>query len=87
VPQIKSQKKRVLTNEKKRLANNAKKSAMRTAVKRVLTAVEAADKESAVKYFDEANKHLDKLVAKNIYHRNYAARQKARLAKAINTLN
>ncbi len=87
MPQIKSQKKRALTNEKSRLANNAKKSATRTAMKKVFAAVEAGDKETATLAFNTANKQLDKLVAKNIYHRNYAARQKARLAKAVNTLN
>ena len=87
MPQIKSQKKRVLTSEKKRLANNSKKSALKTAMKKVLVAVETENKEAALLAFNNANKHLDKLVAKDIYHRNYAARQKARLAKAINTLD
>ena len=87
MPQIKSQKKRALTNDKKRLANNAKKSALRTAMKKVFFAVDEGDKAAAALAFDDANKKLDKLVAKNIYHRNYAARQKSRLAKAVNTLN
>ena len=86
MPQIKSQKKRALTNEKKRLDNNSKKSSLKTAMKKVFAAVSLQDKEAAGVAFDDANKRLDKLVAKNVYHRNYAARQKARLAKAVNTI-
>ena len=87
MPQIKQQKKRVLTNEKRRIDNKAKKSALRTEIKRVLAAVKDNDKELAISAFDSANSRLDKLVSDNIYHRNYAARQKARLAKAVNSLD
>jgi len=87
VPQIKSQKKRVLTNNKQRLINNAKKSQLRTTMKSVFAAVEAKDHQKALATQNEANGLLDKLVAKHIYHRNYAARQKARLAKAVNSIN
>jgi len=87
VPQIKSQKKRVKTNEKSRLINSAKKSQLRTQMKKVFTAVETQNKEEALASYNEANSLLDKLVAKHIYHKNYAARQKSRLIKAINSLN
>ena len=59
---------------------------LKTAIKNVLVAVEANDKEAAVKAFDKANKLLDKAVADHIKHKNYAARQKSRLAKAVNAL-
>lgn len=39
---IKSQKKRILTNEKARLRNNAVKSELKTAIRAVTTAVESA---------------------------------------------
>ena len=48
VPQIKQQKKRVLTNNKARSRNVSQKSALKTAIKKVLVAVEAQDKEAAV---------------------------------------
>lgn len=41
---IKSQKKRIKTNEKARLRNRAAKAEMKTAVRRVREAVEAGDK-------------------------------------------
>ena len=83
---IKSQKKRALTNAKKNLVNSAAKSRLKTAIKKVEKAVEAKDKELAVKAFNEANSLLDKAITSHLKHKNYVARQKARLAKEIATL-
>ena len=80
---IKSQKKRALTNAKKNLINVANKSRLKTALKKVDKAVEANDKDAAVKAFNEANSLLDKSVTDGLKHKNYAARQKARLAKKV----
>ena len=83
---IKSQKKRALTNAKKNLVNSAAKSQLKTALKKVDKAVEANDKEAAVKAFNEANSLLDKAVTSHLKHKNYVARQKARLAKKVATI-
>lgn len=80
---IKSQKKRALTNAKKNALNSAAKSELKTALKKVLKAIEAKDVEAAKKAYDECNSLLDKAVSSHLKHKNYAARQKARLAKAI----
>ena len=86
MPNIKSQKKRVLTNNKRNASNSSARTELKTAIKNVIAAVDANDKEAAVKAFDNANKLLDKAVASNIKHSNYAARQKSRLAKAVNSV-
>lgn len=86
VPQIKQQKKRVLTNNKARSRNVSQKSALKTAIKKVLVAVEAQDKEAAVAAYAAACSKLDKAVAKGVHHKNYANRQKSRLATAINNI-
>lgn len=83
---IKSQKKRALTNAKKNIKNSAEKSRLKTAIKTVLKAVEAKDKEAAKKAYDECNSLLDKAVSSHLKHKNYAAREKARLAKAVNSI-
>ncbi len=83
---IKSQKKRALTNAKANLKNNAEKSQLKTAMKKVKAAVAANDKETAVKAFNEANSLLDKAATSHLKHKNYVARQKARLAKEVSTL-
>jgi len=80
---IKSQKKRALTNAKKKLANTAEKSRLKTGIKNVLKAVEAGDKTKAEEAYKECCSLLDKAVSNHNKHKNYAARQKSRLAKAI----
>ncbi len=86
MPQIQSQKKRVKTNNKRTLAVTSQKSALKTAIKKVLAAVDAKDKDAALSAYNVASSKLDKAVAKGIHHKNYAKRQKSRLAKAINTI-
>ena len=86
MPNIKSQMKRVKTNEKRRQANAANKTAMRTAIKNVELAIEAKDVNAALEAYNLANKRLDKSVVKGICHKNFAARQKSRLSKKIHTL-
>ena len=83
---IKSQKKRALTNAKKNLVNSAAKSQLKTSIKKVLKAVEAKDAEAAKAAYNECNSLLDKAVTSHLKHKNYVARQKARLAKAVATI-
>lgn len=83
---IKSQKKRVLTNEKSRLANASFKSSLKTAIKNVEAAVQKQDKEVALAALSVAYKKLDKAVTKGVQHKNYASRQKSRLTKQVNAL-
>ena len=86
MPNIKSQVKRVKTNEKRRQFNASFKASLRTAIKNVETAVTIQDAGAATEAYNTANKLLDKAVAKGICHKNYAARQKSRLSKKINGL-
>lgn len=83
---IKSQKKRALTNAKKNLQNSSDKSRLKTSIKSVLKAVEAKNKEEAVKAYNECSSLLDKAQAKHLKHKNYVARQKARLSTLVNSL-
>ena len=87
MPNIKSQVKRVKTNEKRRQFNASYKASMRTAIKNVEVAIENKNVEAAKEAYNTANKKLDKAVAKGICHKNFAARQKSRLSKAVNALN
>ncbi|MBR0229830.1 MAG: 30S ribosomal protein S20 [Erysipelotrichaceae bacterium] len=86
MPNIKSQKKRAITNLKENAAHKAEKSALKTSVKKVLKAVEAKDKDAAAQALPQAASLLDKSVTSGIHHKNYAARQKSRLTKAVNSL-
>jgi small subunit ribosomal protein S20 len=86
MPQIQSQKKRVKTNNKAHKLVVSQKSALKTSIKKVLAAVDAKDKDAALQAFAECTSKLDKSVSKGFHHKNYANRQKARLAKAINSI-
>ena len=83
---IKSQLKRIKTNEKARLRNKAVKSELKTYVRRVREAVAAADKDKADAALVDASRKLDKAVSKGVIHANQAANRKSALAKAVGTL-
>ncbi|QDB78889.1 30S ribosomal protein S20 [Georgenia sp. 311] len=80
---IKSQKKRILTNEKARLRNKAVKSELKTHVRRVREAINAGDKETATTALQTAGRKLDKAVSKGVIHANQAAQRKSKLAKQV----
>ena len=83
---MKQQIKRYKNDNKKRLINNSYKSALKTAIKNVRAAVEAGDKEAAVAAYNVAASKLDASVSKGIHHKNYASRQKSKLAKLVNSI-
>jgi len=80
MPNTASAKKEQRKTAKRRLLNRSQRSALRTAVKNARTAVEAggAESEAVLKL---AVKKLDQAAAKNLIHKNAAARTKSRLAK------
>ena len=83
---IKSQKKRALTNAKKNLANTSAKSRLKTAIKKVEAAVAANDKEAANTALVAATKLIEMAGSKGIYHKNNVARKISRLTKLVNTV-
>ena len=83
---IKSQIKRIRTNEAARVRNKSVKSALKTAVRRVRTAAESGDKATAQVELVAASRSLDKAVSKGVIHANQAANRKSALAKTVNAL-
>jgi small subunit ribosomal protein S20 len=81
VANIKSQKKRNLTNEKARQRNKAVKSSLKTAVRRFNVAAEAGDAEQATTLAREASRKLDKAASKGVIHKNQAANRKSAIGK------
>jgi small subunit ribosomal protein S20 len=86
VANIKSQIKRNRTNEKARLRNKAVKSALKTAVKKVRTAIDAGDTAAAATLLADASRSLDKAASKGVIHKNQAANRKSALAKQLSAL-
>ena len=83
---MKQQIKRYKNDNKKRAINTSYKSALKTAIKTVRDEVEAGNKEAAVAAYNVAASKLDASVTKGIHHKNYASRQKSRLAKLVNSI-
>ncbi len=83
---IKSQIKRIRTNEKARLRNKSVKSELKTHVRRVREAIAGGDKDAANTALRTASKKLDKAVSKGVIHSNQAANKKSALAKAVDAL-
>lgn len=77
---IKSQKKRILTNEKSRLANKAFRSQVKTAIKKATLAKKDGLEEQTT-LINTAVSLIDKSVTKGIWKANKAAREKSRLMK------
>jgi small subunit ribosomal protein S20 len=86
VANIKSQIKRIKTNEKARQRNKAVKSELKTYVRRVREAVAAGDSDAATAAVRLASRKLDKAVSKGVIHRNQAANRKSAIAKLVNAL-
>ena len=84
---IKSQLKRIKTNEKARQRNVAVKSALKTAVRRFRTAAEAGDAAAATTALQTASKALDKAASKGVIHKNQAANSKSGMAKRLADLS
>ena len=76
---IKSQKKRNLTNAKRAERNRAVRSEIKTPAKSALTA--GSDDDAAVR---AALSRIDTAAAKGVIHPNTAARKKSRLMKKVN---
>ena len=83
---IKSQKKRNITNEKARLRNRAVRSELKTATRAVQEAVKANDAEVSAQKAQHACKLLDKAVSKGVIHKNQAANKKSGITKLANTV-
>jgi len=84
VANIKSQIKRIKTNEKARARNKAVKSELKTYVRKTREAVAAGDKEAATAALHVASRKLDKAVSKGVIHKNQAANRKSKLAHSVN---
>lgn len=87
VANIKSQIKRIGTNNKANERNKAVKSEVKTAVRAARTAVVAGDKDKAAAALVLASTKLDKAVSKGVLHKNNAANRKSALAKSVAALS
>ncbi|MCL1799065.1 MAG: 30S ribosomal protein S20 [Eggerthellaceae bacterium] len=83
---IKSQKKRNITNEKARLRNRAIRSELKTATRRVTDAVQAENGGEAYAAALKASRLMDRAVTKGVIHKHQAANRKSGIMKLANTV-
>ena len=83
---IKSQKKRILTNERRRLRTKSVKSSLHTAIRGLRSAIAEGDKDKAGELLVATSRKLDKAATKGVIHKNQAANKKSALAQAFNKL-
>jgi small subunit ribosomal protein S20 len=82
VANIKSQIKRVKTNNKAQARNKSVSSSVKTAIRKFREAVVKGDAATTTAELRAASKALDVAVAKGVVHRNTAANKKSSMAKA-----
>jgi small subunit ribosomal protein S20 len=79
----KSAKTRIRNNATKRLRNRYQAKSTRTLAKKLRTSTVKSEAETLLK---EVSAMLDKLAKRNIIHKNKAANQKSKLAKAVSKI-
>lgn len=81
MPNTASAKKSLRKNEARRLRNRSQRTALRNVIKRFRTAaIGGTDAEATETAFRTVVKKLDQAAARNLIHKNKAARLKSRLA-------
>ncbi|MHC4399817.1 MAG: 30S ribosomal protein S20 [Planctomycetota bacterium] len=86
MPNTTSAKKRLRQNAARRDRNRSMKRAVRTQCRKVREAIRDGDVDRAEAEFRLAAKRLDRAGARNIIHRNAAARVKSRLSAKIKAI-
>jgi small subunit ribosomal protein S20 len=86
VANIKSQIKRIRTNEAARLRNKSVKSSLKTAIRQFREAADSGDREKAQAALQNASRKLDKAAGKGVIHANQAANKKSAMAARANAL-
>ena len=81
---IKSAKKAAKQNEKARARNLSRRTAIKTSIKKVLTALEKGESvESTKRLLSTVASQLGRAKSKGVVHRKTAARKLSRLAKKV----
>jgi small subunit ribosomal protein S20 len=83
MPNHKSAEKRVRQSERRRLINRTNRAKLRTSMKKLRSALEGGDGQTASSLLPITVSEIDKAVKKGALHRNAAARHKSRLTARV----
>ena len=81
-----SAEKRTRQNQRRYQRNSLLRSALRTAVKKLVVALDSGDVNAAQAELPKAVRALGKAHSKGVIHKNHAARKISRLTRKVNTL-
>jgi len=84
MPNHKSAEKRMRQSERRRQINRSNRTRVRTAIKKLRSALSAGSAADAKALLPETISTIDKAVRKGVLHQNAASRYKARLTKRTN---
>lgn len=82
---IKSQKKRIVTNEKARLRNQAVRSRLKTHARRFREVLASGDRAAAAQALRQAMRAYDQAASKGVIHAHNAANHKSKLQKLFDS--
>lgn len=78
--------KRARQAEKSRQRNASQRSKLRTAIKKVIAAIQAGETDAAKEAYNAAMPIIDSTAGKGLIHKNKAARHKSRLNQHIRNM-
>ena len=84
---IKSQIKRIKTNEKSHKKNVFLKSTLKTKIKKIKIAIKNKNKDIIGKLFKDFVSFIDKITILNVIHKNKCNRYKSKISNLIKTIN
>jgi small subunit ribosomal protein S20 len=87
MPNIRSAAKRMRQNARRRTANRGKRAAMRTAVKKLASAIDQGDTQTAASLLPATVSVIGKLAQQGLIAKNNAARHISRLSKKVHALS
>jgi len=87
MPQTKSAAKRLRQSNKRRKRNRAVQSRLKTGIRAFLEHIDQGEKETAQTALKEVYSLIDQALMKGVVTKNYASRQKSRLAIKFNSLS
>ena len=86
MPNIKSAKKRVLTNKRQCEENVLVNSRMKNSIKKLEKTIQEGNKKESEKELNVTLKNIDKALNAGLIKKNTAARRKSRLTKSVNAM-
>lgn len=78
--------KRIRQTERNRIVNKAKMTRLKSAMKKIMAAIEAGNKGEAQKLLNSVFATIDKAAKTDVIHKNTASRKKSQITRAVTAM-